>query len=65
MAASQPPKGRTIVSGAGKGSAGMAAAFEAMRDGLPEGLVVAPYGYPGGHVRNLGVATEADRSRPA
>lgn len=45
MAASQPPKGRTIVSGAGKGSAGMAAAFEAMWDGLPEGLVVTPYGY--------------------
>ncbi|ESY68247.1 glycerate kinase [Mesorhizobium sp. M0051] len=39
------PKGRTIVIGAGKGSAQMAAAFEKMWDGPIEGLVVTRYGY--------------------
>ena len=39
------PKGRTIVIGAGKGSAQMARAFEAAWDGPLEGLVVTRYGY--------------------
>ncbi|TGQ65473.1 MAG: glycerate kinase [Mesorhizobium sp.] len=39
------PKGRTIVIGAGKGSAQMAAAFEKAWDGPIEGLVVTRYGY--------------------
>ncbi len=39
------PKGRTIVIGAGKGSAQMAAAFERAWDAPLEGLVVTRYGY--------------------
>lgn len=39
------PKGRTIVVGAGKGSAQMAAAFEKAWDGPVDGLVVTRYGY--------------------
>ncbi|ESW94952.1 TtuD3 hydroxypyruvate reductase [Mesorhizobium sp. LSJC268A00] len=39
------PSGRTIVIGAGKGSAQMAAAFEKVWDGPIEGLVVTRYGY--------------------
>ncbi|WFP63327.1 glycerate kinase [Mesorhizobium sp. WSM4904] len=39
------PKGRTIVIGAGKGSAQMAAAFEKVWDGPIDGLVVTRYGY--------------------
>ncbi|MER9230641.1 glycerate kinase [Mesorhizobium sp. M0622] len=38
------PKGRTIVIGAGKGSAQMAAAFEKVWDGPIQGLVVTRYG---------------------
>ena len=38
-------KGRTIVIGAGKGSAQMAAAFEKAWDGPLEGLIVTRYGY--------------------
>ena len=41
----EKPKGRTIVIGAGKGSAQMAAAFEKAWDGPLEGLVVTRYGY--------------------
>lgn len=39
------PRGRTVVIGAGKGSAQMAAAFEKAWDGPLEGLVVTRYGY--------------------
>ncbi|MDX8519490.1 glycerate kinase type-2 family protein [Mesorhizobium dulcispinae] len=39
------PKGRTVVIGAGKGSAQMAAAFEKVWDGPIDGLVVTRYGY--------------------
>ncbi|RWC42641.1 MAG: glycerate kinase [Mesorhizobium sp.] len=39
------PTGRTIVIGAGKGSAQMAAAFEKVWEGPIEGLVVTRYGY--------------------
>ncbi|TPI71516.1 glycerate kinase [Mesorhizobium sp. B3-1-3] len=39
------PKGRTIVIGAGKGSAQMAAAFEKVWDSPVDGLVVTRYGY--------------------
>lgn len=39
------PKGRTVVVGAGKGAAQMAAAFEKVWDGPAEGLVVTRYGY--------------------
>ncbi len=41
----EPPEGRTIVIGAGKGSAQMARAFEQAWDGPLEGLVVTRYGY--------------------
>ncbi|MBX3540184.1 MAG: glycerate kinase [Chelatococcus sp.] len=41
----EPPKGRTIVIGAGKGAARMAAAFEAEWPGACEGLVVTRYGH--------------------
>lgn len=41
----QKPKGRTIVIGAGKGAAQMAAAFEKAWDGPLEGAVVTRYGY--------------------
>lgn len=41
----KPPKGRTIVVGAGKASAAMAAAFEKHWDAPLEGLVVTRYGY--------------------
>lgn len=40
-----PPKGRTIVIGAGKASAAMALALEAHWTGPLEGLVVTRYGY--------------------
>jgi hydroxypyruvate reductase len=40
-----PPKGRTIVIGAGKASAAMALALEAHWPGPLEGLVVTRYGY--------------------
>ena len=39
------PKGRTIVIGAGKGAAQLAAAFETLWDGPVEGVVVTRYGY--------------------
>ncbi|MBD0414338.1 glycerate kinase type-2 family protein [Oryzicola mucosus] len=39
------PKGRTVVIGAGKGSAQMAAAFEKAWDGPLEGVVVTRYGF--------------------
>jgi glycerate 2-kinase len=39
------PKGRTVVIGAGKGAAQLAAAFEALWDGPVEGVVVTRYGY--------------------
>lgn len=41
----KPPKGRTIVIGAGKGSAQMAAALETCWQGPLEGLVVTRYGF--------------------
>jgi hydroxypyruvate reductase len=39
------PKGRTVVIGAGKGAAQMAAAFETLWEGPLEGVVVTRYGY--------------------
>ena len=39
------PKGRTVVIGAGKGAAQLAAAFERLWDGPLEGVVVTRYGY--------------------
>lgn len=39
------PKGRTVVIGAGKGAAQLAAAFESLWDGPVEGVVVTRYGY--------------------
>ena len=41
----QPPKGRTLVIGAGKASASMAKALEAAWPGPLEGLVITRYGY--------------------
>jgi glycerate 2-kinase len=48
-----PPKGRTIVVGAGKGSAAMAMGLEADWPGPLEGLVIVPYGYgaPTGRIK--------------
>ena len=40
-----PPRGRTIVLGAGKAAAAMAAAVEAQWSGPLEGLVITPYGH--------------------
>ncbi|MGN6144387.1 MAG: DUF4147 domain-containing protein, partial [Mesorhizobium sp.] len=39
------PKGKTVVVGAGKGAAQMAAAFEKAWDGPLQGVVVTRYGY--------------------
>jgi glycerate 2-kinase len=52
------PKGRTIVVGAGKGAAQLAAAFEDLWDGPLEGTVVTRYGYacPTKHIRVLEAA---------
>ncbi|MEI8698492.1 glycerate kinase type-2 family protein [Mesorhizobium sp. ISC15] len=52
------PKGRTIVIGAGKGSAQMAAAFEKVWDGPIEGLVVTRYGY-GATCQRIGIIEAA------
>ncbi len=41
-----PPRGRTVVIGAGKASIQMAMAIEAAWRGAVEGFVVAPHGYP-------------------
>ncbi len=41
----EPPKGRTIVVGAGKGAAQLAQAFERLWPGPLEGVVVTRYGY--------------------
>ncbi|MEM9972157.1 MAG: DUF4147 domain-containing protein, partial [Pseudomonadota bacterium] len=40
-----PPRGRTVVVGAGKGAAQMAAAFERLWPGPADGVVVTRYGY--------------------
>ena len=53
-----PPKGRTIVIGAGKASAAMARALEDHWDGPLEGLVVTRYGY------ERAVPADRDRRRP-
>ena len=52
------PKGRTIVVGAGKGAAQLAAAFETLWQGPLEGVVVTRYGYgaPCRHIRVLEAA---------
>lgn len=52
------PKGRTVIIGAGKGAAQLAAAFERLWDGPLEGVVVTRYGYacPTRHVRVLEAA---------
>lgn len=52
------PKGRTIVIGAGKGAAQLAAAFERLWHGPLEGVVVTRYGYatPCRHIRVLEAA---------
>jgi len=52
------PKGKTVVVGAGKGAAQMAAAFEAAWDGPLEGVVVTRYGY-GEHCRRIRVLEAA------
>ena len=41
----EKPKGRTVVIGAGKGAAQMAAAFESLWDGPLSGVIVTRYGY--------------------
>lgn len=54
----QKPKGRTIVVGAGKGAAQMAAAFEELWQKPVEGVIVTRYGY-GGPTRHLPVLEAA------
>src|SRR5882757_4291359 len=54
----QPPKGRTIVVGAGKASAAMAAAVERHWQGPLEGLVVTRYGH-GAECRRIEVVEAA------
>lgn len=51
----EKPKGRTVVIGAGKGAAQMAAAFEQLWDGPLSGVIVTCYGYaaPCQHVKVL------------
>jgi hydroxypyruvate reductase len=60
LAAALPerPKGRTVVIGAGKGAAQMAAAFEDLWDAPVTGVVVTRYGYaaPCRHIRVLEAA---------
>ena len=41
----EPPKGKTVVVGAGKGAAQLGAAFEALWTGSFEGVIVTRYGY--------------------
>ncbi|WP_292022774.1 glycerate kinase [Maritimibacter sp. UBA3975] len=53
-----PPKGRTIVIGAGKGAAQLAAAFEDMWEAPFEGVVVTRYGY-GAETRTIRVLEAA------
>lgn len=52
------PRGRTVVIGAGKGAAQLAAAFETLWDGPLEGVVVTRYGYgcPTRHIRVMEAA---------
>jgi hydroxypyruvate reductase len=52
------PRGRTVVVGAGKGAAQLAAAFDAAWDGPLEGVVVTRYGYgaPAGRIEVLEAA---------
>jgi hydroxypyruvate reductase len=52
------PKGRTVVVGAGKGAAQLAAAFDGMWDGPLSGVVVTRYGYgcPTGRIRLMEAA---------
>ncbi|MDX5403153.1 MAG: glycerate kinase [Rhodobacterales bacterium] len=52
------PKGRTVVVGAGKGAAQLAAAFEDLWDAPVEGVVVTRYGYacPTRHIRVMEAA---------
>ncbi|MCX7566649.1 glycerate kinase [Sulfitobacter sp. F26169L] len=52
------PEGRTVVVGAGKGAAQLAAAFEDLWDGPVEGVVVTRYGYscPTRHIRVMEAA---------
>ena len=54
----EPPKGKTIVVGAGKGSAQMAAAFEDLWGEPVEGVVVTRYGY-GAETRSIRVLEAA------
>lgn len=53
-----PPKGRTVVIGAGKGAAQLAVAFEALWDAPYEGVVVTRYGY-GAKTRQIRVIEAA------
>lgn len=52
------PTGRTVVVGAGKGAAQLAAAFERLWDGPVEGVVVTRYGY-GAETRSIRVLEAA------
>ncbi|WGR61896.1 glycerate kinase (plasmid) [Paracoccus ferrooxidans] len=52
------PRGRTVVVGAGKGAAQLAAAFERLWDAPVEGVVVTRYGY-GCDIRNIRVIEAA------
>jgi glycerate 2-kinase len=60
----QPPKGRTIVIGAGKAAASMAAAVEAHWSGPLEGLVVTRYGHTA-PTKTIEVVEPSSVMRPA
>ncbi|MEC7762624.1 MAG: glycerate kinase [Pseudomonadota bacterium] len=53
-----PPKGRTVVIGAGKGAAQLAVAFEALWEVPYEGVVVTRYGY-GAETKNIRIMEAA------
>lgn len=54
----QPPKGRTVVIGAGKGAAQLGAALESLWEGPLEGTIVTRYGYST-HCKSLNVIEAA------
>ncbi len=57
------PKGRTVVIGAGKGAAQLAAAFERLWDGPLSGVVVTRYGYACALPADPGDGGRASRAR--
>lgn len=59
-----PPHGKTVVVGAGKGAIPMALALERAWEGSPEGLVIVPYGSKGAEIPDCIRVTEAAHPVP-